>query len=92
MKDFLAESCFAKGWESVDRNFRRISDAARAVESGERSPEEIARALERLSSQVDLFADQWLHFQMRVEAMIREYNLPKDPDAEPAGPVQGGKG
>lgn len=71
MKEYLAETCFEKGWESVDRNFRKLSRAAVADESAE----QISLALDRLSSQVDLFADLWLHFHMRFEALVHEYNL-----------------
>jgi hypothetical protein len=73
LKDFLAETCFEKGWESVDRNFRKLSRAAECVK--ESSPDEIYTALNKLSSQVDLFADLWLHFHMRFEALVHEYNL-----------------
>jgi len=87
VKDFLAESYFEKGWESVDRHFRRLAAAAEALESdSSESPEEITRALDNLAAQVELFADHWLHFHMRFEALIREYNL----SAEEGGPAKGG--
>ena len=73
MKDFLAETSFEKGWESVDRNFRKLSRAAEAEQ--EPRPDVIFQALDRLSSQVDLFADLWLHFHIRFEALVHEYNL-----------------
>lgn len=76
MKDFLAESYFEKGWESVDRHFRKLSGAAEAMDSADSaSPEEITRALDKLASQVEFFADHWVHFHMRFEALLREYNL-----------------
>jgi endonuclease III len=76
LKDFLAETFFEKGWESVDRHFRRLSSAADAIEEGrDESPEEISQALDRLASQVELFADHWVHFHTRLEALMREYNI-----------------
>lgn len=76
MKDFLAESFFEKGWESVDRNFRKLSSAAEEMKAGdENSPEEISRALDKLASQVELFADHWVHFHTRLEALMREFNI-----------------
>ncbi len=92
MKDYLAETCFEKGWESVDRNFRKLSRAAGTGDPG--SPEqvdadEISHELDRLSSQVDLFADLWLHFHMRYEALVHEFDL--DVKAEtPAGTGRAG--
>lgn len=89
MKEYLAETCFEKGWESVDRNFRKLSraagfdssdTAAGAPRDGGSVPAvEISQELDRLSSQVDLFADLWLHFHMRYEALVHEYNLEIDP-------------
>lgn len=76
MKDFLAESYFERGWESVDRHFRKLSGAAEAMISGDSAaPEEITRALDKLAAQVELFADHWVHFHVRFEALLREYNL-----------------
>lgn len=76
MKDFLAESFFEKGWESVDRSFRKLSSAAEEMKAGEEnSPEEISRALDKLASQVDMFADYWVHFHTRLEALLREFNI-----------------
>ncbi|NLP05399.1 hypothetical protein GX411_05580 [Candidatus Fermentibacteria bacterium] len=76
MKDFLAESFFEKGWESVDRSFRKLSSAAEDMKAGEEnSPEDISRALNKLASQVDLFADHWVHFHTRLEALMHEFNI-----------------
>lgn len=83
MKDYLAETCFERGWESVDRNFRKLSRAAGSDEPGAPEPvsaDEISHELDRLSSQVDLFADLWLHFHMRYEALIHEFDLDVTPD------------
>lgn len=90
MKDYLAETCFEKGWESVDRNFRKLSRAAGAGEPGVTDAvdaDEISHELDRLSSQVDLFADLWLHFHMRYEALIHEFDLDvkKDTPVAPGG-------
>jgi hypothetical protein len=76
LKDFLAESYFEKGWESVDRHFRKLSGAAESLDPGDSAtPEEITIALDKLAAQVELFADHWVHFHMRFEALLREYNL-----------------
>jgi redox-regulated HSP33 family molecular chaperone len=80
VKDSFAETCFEDGWENVERHFRRLSQAATDLEkhtgSGLRK-EEIADALEKLSSQVELFADHWIHFHCRVDALLREHDLKK---------------
>lgn len=88
LKEYLAETCFEKGWESVDRNFRKLSQAAgfdgSAADAGiesdmeQATTVEISQALDRLSSQVGLFADLWLHFHMRFEALVHEYGLEID--------------
>lgn len=78
MKDYLAETCFEKGWESGDRNFRKLSRAAGGGDQGAQESvdaDEISHELDRLSSQVDLFADLWLHFHMRYEALVHEFDL-----------------
>ncbi len=101
MKEYLAETCFEKGWESVDRNFRKLSraagfdgsasDAEVQGDMGQVPAGEISQALDRLSSQVDLFADLWLHFHMRYEALVHEYNLEIDPE-QPSGRNEPGRG
>ena len=82
MKDSLAETFFDRGWQNVDRHFRRLSQAASELEKsaseGNSTKEEINDALETLSSQVELFADHWLHFHCRIDALLREYNIPED--------------
>jgi hypothetical protein len=73
LKDFLGDTYFEKGWESVDRNFRKLSEAS--GDSGRVASGELSNALDKLSGQVELFADMWLHFHMRIEALMREYNI-----------------
>jgi hypothetical protein len=93
LKDFLAESYFERGWESVDRHFRKLSGAAEAMISGDTaSPEEITRALDKLAAQVELFADHWVHFHVRFEALLREYNLSLSAEKPPSGTEAPGKG
>ncbi|MBN1435363.1 hypothetical protein JW921_11420 [Candidatus Fermentibacterales bacterium] len=87
VKDSLAETFFDRGWQNVDRHFRRLSQAAAEIEKnagdGSSTKEEISEALEDLSSQVELFADHWLHFHCRIDALLREYNIPsEDPHSE----------
>jgi len=105
LKEYLAETCFEKGWESVDRNFRKLSlaagfegsaaDAGVGSDTEQATTGEISQALDRLSSQVDLFADLWLHFHMRFEALVHEYGLEIDAaqssgrDGPGKGPQQG---
>lgn len=66
----------------MDRHFRRLSQAASDLEknavSGSSTKEEIEEALENLSSQVELFADHWLHFHCRIDSLIREYDIPAE--------------
>jgi len=94
LKDLLAESYFEKGWESVDRHFHKLSGAADSLDAdGDASPEDISRALDRLASQVELFADNWVHFHMRFEALMREYNIAQTPpDSGNGAPGKGAHG
>jgi hypothetical protein len=87
MKDFVADTCFDQGWRSVERHFNRLSDAAQRVSGhnqGSPANGEIIESLTRLSSKVDIFADNWEHFHLRIEALLREYDLMHllDEDAE----------
>jgi hypothetical protein len=78
MKDFVADTCFDRGWRSVERHFNRLRDAAEHVSSSEAGGPgngDIIESLTRLSSKVDIFADNWEHFHLRIEALLREYDL-----------------
>ena len=78
MKDFVADTCFDRGWRSVERNFNRLSDAAGRLSRhrpGTPADKEIIDSLTKLSSKVDIFADNWEHFHLRIEALLREYGL-----------------
>jgi len=78
MKDFVADTCFDRGWRSVERHFNRLSDAARRISHdrpGTPADSEIIDSLSKLSSKVDIFADNWEHFHLRIEALLREYGL-----------------
>lgn len=78
MKDFVADTCFDRGWRSVERYFNRLSDAAdrvSAAEVGVPANGDIMRSLTSLTSKVNIFADHWEHFHLRIEAILREYDL-----------------
>ncbi|MBD3369325.1 hypothetical protein GF402_03060 [Candidatus Fermentibacteria bacterium] len=79
MKDFLAETCFEKGWQSIDRQFGRLKKAADKMNgpvfAKRVSNNDISNALDKLSSQVEIFADNWQHFHLRIDALLREYGL-----------------
>ncbi len=78
MKDFVADTCFDRGWRSVERHFNRLSDAAarfRGSDAGTHSESEIIDSLTELSSKVEIFADNWEHFHLRIDALLREYDL-----------------
>jgi hypothetical protein len=78
MKDFVADTCFDRGWRSVERHFNRLSDAAEHLtraRSGGPADTEIIDSLGKLSSKVEIFADNWEHFHLRIEALLREYDL-----------------
>lgn len=79
MKDFLAETCFEKGWQNIDRQFGRLKSAADKMDrpdfANRVSSSDISNALDKLTSQVEIFADNWQHFHLRIDALLREYGL-----------------
>jgi hypothetical protein len=59
-------------WEDIEARFRSIERMSTLITDFERDPsvEQIRAALDMIDSQLAWFAEDWLHFHFRLEAVL----------------------
>jgi hypothetical protein len=91
LQDSIRDDRFELGWEAVERRFSQLSSLASDTDnlaSDDRL--DILRELEEISSRIGLFADNWIHFHLRLACLVREFDrFLKGPGGEEADASEG---
>jgi hypothetical protein len=75
LQESIRDDRFERGWEAVERRFGQLSRLASDTDN--LAPDDrlgILRELEDISSRIGLFADNWIHFHLRLACLVREFD------------------